>query len=124
MEGITFDTGPFLALQHRHSRIANVYAAATKYRARMTVPAAVVAEGWRERSAFCARLLASMDVEPLDEELAKTAGEALAAIRGATVVGAIVMASAARRGDVVYTSDFDDLEKLRRHFPTVRVLRA
>jgi hypothetical protein len=32
------------------------------------------------------------------------------------------MASAARRGDVVYTSDVSDLEKLRKYFPTVRVL--
>jgi hypothetical protein len=32
------------------------------------------------------------------------------------------MASAARRGDVVYTSDFDDLDRLRSHFPAVRIL--
>jgi len=32
------------------------------------------------------------------------------------------MASAARRGDVVYTSDFDDLSKLQRHFRGVRLL--
>jgi hypothetical protein len=32
------------------------------------------------------------------------------------------MASAALRDDVVYTSDVGDLEKLRRHFPGVRVL--
>jgi len=32
------------------------------------------------------------------------------------------MASAARRGDVVLTSDFDDLERLRQRFPAVRVL--
>ncbi len=63
-----------------------------------------------------------MDVEPVDEALAQRAGEALAAVRSATLVDAIVMASAARRGDVVYTSDFGDLERLRQHFPTVRVL--
>jgi hypothetical protein len=34
-----------------------------------------------------------------------------------------VMASAALRGGgVVYTSDLDDLTRLSRHFPTVRVL--
>jgi len=38
------------------------------------------------------------------------------------VIDAIVMASAASRGDVVYTSDFDDLERLRSFFPSVRVL--
>lgn len=35
---------------------------------------------------------------------------------------AIVMASAARRGDVAYTSDFHDLERLRAYFPNLRVL--
>jgi len=38
------------------------------------------------------------------------------------VVDAIVMASAASRGDVVYTSDFEDLTRLRAHFRSVRVL--
>ena len=37
-------------------------------------------------------------------------------------VDAIVMASAASRGDLVYTSDVADLERLRAYFPTVRVL--
>jgi hypothetical protein len=32
------------------------------------------------------------------------------------------MASAATRGDVVFSSDVDDLERLRRYFPSVRVL--
>jgi len=50
-------------------------------------------------------ILASVDVEPLTEALAKVAGEALAEVRGATRVDAIVMASAASRGDIVYSSD-------------------
>jgi hypothetical protein len=37
---------------------------------------------------------------------------------------AVVMASAASRGDVVYSSDVVDLERLRAHFPALRVLRA
>ena len=61
-------------------------------------------------------------VEPLEEATAKLAGEAMAAVPKATVVDAIVMASAASRGDVVYTSDVADLERLRAFFPSVRVL--
>lgn len=61
-------------------------------------------------------------IEPLSVELAKRAGEALAAVAGATLVDAIVMASAASRGDLVYTSDVEDLERLRRQSPGVRVL--
>jgi hypothetical protein len=52
------------------------------------------------------------------------AGEALAAVPGATAIDAIVMASAAQRGDAVFTSDVEDLDRLRRHFPDVRVFRA
>jgi hypothetical protein len=43
-------------------------------------------------------------------------------VRGATAVDAIVMASAPRRGDVVYTSDFEDLSRLQAQFPSVRLL--
>jgi hypothetical protein len=37
-------------------------------------------------------------------------------------VDAVVMASAAQRGDVVYTADAADLEKLAGYFRAVRVL--
>jgi hypothetical protein len=43
-------------------------------------------------------------------------------VRGATTVDAVVMASAASRGDVVYTTDVTDLQALSPHFPSVRVL--
>jgi hypothetical protein len=52
----------------------------------------------------------------------KLAGEALAEIPGPSAIDAIVMASASRRGDVVYTSDYDDLDRLRGFFREVRVL--
>jgi hypothetical protein len=65
-----------------------------------------------------------VDVEPLSLSLAKVAGEALATVSGSTLVAAVVMASAASRGDIVYSTDVDDLEKLRGVFPGVRILRA
>jgi hypothetical protein len=34
------------------------------------------------------------------------------------------MASAAQRGDAVFTSDIEDLDRLRRYFPGVRLIRA
>ncbi|MFZ5891459.1 MAG: hypothetical protein ACOY0T_10445 [Myxococcota bacterium] len=37
-------------------------------------------------------------------------------------IDAIVIASAAQRGDVLYTSDFDDMARLATRFPAVRVL--
>jgi hypothetical protein len=89
---------------------------------RVSVPWVVVAEFWRGRTDRRDAILRSVDVEAPTMRLAKTAGVAIAAVKTATVVDAIVMASAALRGDVVYTSDYDDLAALQRHFPNVRVL--
>lgn len=122
MTGITFDTGVLVALERRRQRAREIVERALAREQRITVPADVVGEWWRGRTDLRDAILASVDVEPLSEVLAKVAGEALGAVRGATLVDAIVMASAASRGDLVYTSDVDDLEQLRAYFPAVRVL--
>jgi predicted nucleic acid-binding protein len=122
MAGLTFDTGALIGLERKHHRIRRVFATAVGDNIRVTVPSVALAEWWRGRTDLGDDLLAAVDVEPVDEGLAKAAGEALAAVPGATTIDAIVMASAARRGDVVYTSDFEDLARLQMHFRTVRVL--
>lgn len=121
-DGITFDTGALIALERRSARMRKVLERATELKVRITVPAAVVTEWWRGRSDLREKILLAVRVEPLSDPLAKLAGEALASIRGATTIDAIVMASAAQRGDVVYTSDIGDLQRLASHFPAVRVL--
>jgi predicted nucleic acid-binding protein len=113
-----------IALERRRQRIARIYTTAVTDGLIMTVPAVVLSEWWRGRSKAREMVLRGLRVEPVDGELAKAAGEAVAAVPGATVVDTLVMASAARRGDVVYTSDFEDLERLRSYFPAVRVLRV
>jgi hypothetical protein len=120
--GLTFDTGALIALERRTQRIWNIYRTAMHDALPITVPAAVVIEWWRGRSDVRERILAGVRVEPLYLALAQAAGQALATVKSASPVDAVVMASAALRGDVVYTSDVADLEKLRRHFPSVRVL--
>src|SRR3954467_4295102 len=110
--GITFDTGALIALERRGQRARKVLERATEQKVRITVPAAVITEWWRSRNDVRERILAGVRVEPLSESLAKVAGEALAAIKGATPIDAIVMASAAQRGDVVYTTDVSDLANL------------
>jgi hypothetical protein len=120
--GLTFDTGALIGLERRRQRISRVYTTAVADGLIVTVPAVVVSEWWRGRSDVRETILAGLRIELMDAGLAKSAGEALAALRTATAVDAIVMASAARRGDVVYTSDFDDLERLTSYFRGVRVL--
>jgi hypothetical protein len=122
MSGLTFDTGALIGLERRRQRIARVYRTAVEDGIVVTVPSPVVTEWWRGRSDARETILDGVRVEPLDERLAKLAGEALEAIAGATAVDAIVMASAARRGDLVYTTDLEDLGRLQRFFRSVRVL--
>lgn len=121
-DGITFDTGALIALERRGQRARQIVQRAIEEKIRITVPAAVITEWWRGRSDARELIVAAVRVETLSDALARIAGEALAAVKGATAVDAIVMASAAQRGDVIYTSDVGDLERLRGYFPAVRVL--
>lgn len=122
MIGATFDTGALLGLERGKQRMKQLLEVAHRDGWRITVPADVVAEWWRGRTDARELILAGVTVEPLTKALAKIAGEAMAAVHGSTLVDAVVMASAASRGDLVFTSDVEDLERLRRRFPTVRVL--
>lgn len=120
--GLTFDTGALIALERRHQRLARVYRVAVSDGLPVTVPAVVIAEWWRGRSDAREIILRGVRVEATTSALARAAGEALAVLPGATVVDAIVMASAAQRGDIVYTSDFADLQRLQARFPDVTLL--
>jgi len=121
--GLTFDTGALIALERRSQRMWEIYRTATHDGVVITAPVAAVTEWWRGRTDVRERILGGLRVEPLTTPLAQAAGEALAAVKSATAIDAVVMASAALRGDAaVYTSDVEDLEALRRHFPGVRVL--
>lgn len=120
--GLTFDTGMLIALELKTQRAWKVYRETINRKVGITVPTAVIAEWWRGRTDAREHVRSGLNVELLSESVARSAGEALSKIRGATVVDAIVMASAASRGDVVYTRDFEDLERLRAFFPGVRVL--
>lgn len=89
----------------------------------VTVPAPVLAEWWRGQRGPAAHLLDAFDVEPIGGPLARRAGEALSRIApGPSAIDAIVMASAAIRGDRVLTGDVSDFELLLTVFPEVRVL--
>lgn len=120
--GLTLDTGALIALERRRQRMSRAYTAAVADRLPVTVPAVVIAEWWRGPSAVRELILRGVRVENTTAEVAQLAGQALAVVPGATAIDAIVMASAACRGDLVYTSDFADMERLRAYFPAVRVL--
>jgi predicted nucleic acid-binding protein len=119
---ITFDTGVLIALERRDDRVRAFLGAIHASGGRITVPTAVVSEWWRGQRGPAARILDGVVVEPLSRPLAMIVGETLGAVRGATLVDAIVVASAARRGDLVLTSELGDLSRIRdAAFPSVRL---
>ena len=119
----TFDTGMLIALERRKPRATEALRAIVRRGLLPVVPAVVYVEWWRGRTDLREEILAMVIVEDLPETLCRAAGEALAAVRGASLADVVVMASAALRGGgVVYTGDEDDLRRLQRHFPTVRLL--
>lgn len=124
MAAITLDTGVFIALERKQRRALVLWKAWERAGVALTVPAVVIAEWWRDRQWDAARWLSGVEVEPVDEALARIAGEVLGELRLGRehTIDAIVMASAAQRGDTVYTSDFDDMTRLATKFPGVRVL--
>jgi predicted nucleic acid-binding protein len=121
----TFDTGMLIALERRKRAAWDAFRAIVRRGLVPVVPAVVYVEWWRGRSDDREEILDAVLVEGMETALCRAAGEALGSVRGATLTDAIVMASAALRGGgVVYTSDPDDMGRLQRHFPTVRVLAA
>ena len=119
----TFDTGMLIALERRKRRATEVFRAIVRRGFLPIVPAVVHAEWWRGRSDIREEILAAVIVEDMPPRLCRAAGEALGAVRGSSLVDAVVVASAALRGGgVVYTTDLNDLTRLTRYFPTVLVL--
>lgn len=73
----------------------------------------VIGQAWRggPRQARLARALPGLDVIDLGEELGRAAGE-LMRVAGTDVVVDAALVALAVDGDLIYTSDVDDLEHL------------
>lgn len=123
VKAILFDTGALIALERRRQRMIAVVKAARADEIPIFAPAVCIAEWWRGRTDLRETILAAVRVVH-DDALMRLAGEALAIVPGATTIDAIVMSTAAWKGALVYTSDVEDLERLQRAFPSVRVLGA
>ena len=121
MNGVTFDTGALIGLERRTERMKAVIARVAARQLSVTIPSVVVAEWYRDQRDARRILALAKTVEPVTAVLAELAGKALRATGGKNAIDAIVMASAAQRGDVVYTSDVKDLLDFCDVFPGVRV---
>jgi predicted nucleic acid-binding protein len=118
---ITFDTGALIALERRKARAMKVYSHARDRGLVVATPNVAIAEWWRGRTDRREEVWRGLLVEPASDETVKLAGLALANVRGATAIDAIVAAFAVQRTGIVYTSDVDDFEGLGSFFPALRV---
>ncbi len=116
--GVTFDTGMLIALERRKASALALLRACKLSRAKITIPAPVIAEWWRGNHRS---MLELGTLEALLPQLATHAGELLAATRKSNAVDAMVVASAAQRGDLLITGDLDDLRELAAHVSGVDV---
>jgi len=116
--GVTFDTGMLVALERRKASALALLRACRLSRAKITLPATVLAEWWRGSHGA---MLEIGTLEPLTPEVALQAGKLLARTGRSNAVDATVVASAAQRGDIVVTGDSEDLRELAEHVPGVDV---
>jgi predicted nucleic acid-binding protein len=125
MTGVVFDTGALIALDRGDRALMVLVAEARKGNHRITVPAACVAQVWRHppRQARIAAFLRLPNVAilALDDEEARLVGLLLAGAHAKDVVDAHVALCAQRLGQVVLTSDPDDLHAL---IPRLKVRRV
>lgn len=111
---VVLDAGALVALERMDAVMWWRYKAARQARLRVITHGGVVAQVWRggrSRQSRLAAALAGVSVVPLDDTLARRAGLLLAAT-GLTDAIDAALAAMADHGDVLYTSDPDDLGRL------------
>ncbi len=125
MSGLVLDSGALIAFERSNRRIVVLLARALELRAGLRIPAGVVGQVWRDgrKQVRLARLLASsaVDVESLDDEGARAAGQLCGVRRAADVIDASVVLCARNHGYGVVTADVADIRHLD---PSLRIIRA
>ncbi|KAA1419173.1 twitching motility protein PilT [Nocardioides humilatus] len=111
--GITYDAGALIAAERGDLRFGAIHADALRRGVPPTVPAGVLAQVWRGGpQPNLSRVLSGCRVEALTEERARAIGR-LAAVSGHDdAVDLSVVEGAARRTDIIVTSDPGDLERI------------
>lgn len=110
---LILDAGALIAAEKRDRRVRARLTVAWEERLPVQTGSTVLAQVWRggSRQASLSRVLAGVDVRPLDEEDARAVGELLGATGASDVTDGHVAVLAAH-GDEVLTSDPDDLRRL------------
>jgi len=113
---VTYDTGALIAAERGDRRLWALHAGFLAEEVAPTVPAPVLAEGWRggPRQANLARLLAMCDIAPMSEDQARKVGVLAGRSGHDDVVDVTVVEGAIRRDDAVVTSNRDNIDRVGR----------
>lgn len=113
MSGYTYDTGVLIAAERNARIVWALHRRLLEQGNRPSVPSTVLAQAWRGGpQAQMSRLLAGCEVHPLTETHARECGRLLARASSSDIVDASAVIVARDRGEVVLTSDPDDLGPL------------
>jgi hypothetical protein len=110
---VTYDTGALLAAEASKREIWALHARALARGHQPVVPAGVLAQAWRGGpQAELSRLLRGCRIEDLTQQRSRAAGTACGQSDTHDVIDASVVVGALARGDLVVTSDPDDLARI------------
>jgi predicted nucleic acid-binding protein len=112
--GLTLDAGALIAYERGGERVREILAVTYARGLVPTIPAIALAEVWRgdAKDARVARLLKACSIEAVDESLARAAGNLRRATAGAGAIDACIAVGVSKRGDVIATSDTNDMRRL------------
>lgn len=110
---LVLDAGGLIGVDRADRQVGVLLLAANREDVSVRTSGAVVAQVWRDGrlQANLARVLGGIDVVPLDDSAGRRVGRLLAATGTSDVVDGHV-ASLVESGDILITSDVDDLARL------------
>lgn len=112
-DGLTYDTGALVAAERDDRIMWSLHRAALRQGLPPTVPAGVLAEGWRGGpQANLSRLLKGCDIEGLTKTQARAVGALAARADHDDVVDVSVVEGAVRRSHAVVTSNPGHIRKV------------
>jgi hypothetical protein len=112
-DGLTYDTGALVAAERDDRLVWSLHRAVLRRGLPPTVPAAVLAEGWRGGpQANLSRLLKGCDIEDLTKAQARAVGALAARAEHDDVVDVSVVEGAIRRNHAVVTSNSAHIRKV------------
>jgi hypothetical protein len=112
-DGLTYDTGALVAAERDDRIIWSLHRAALRRGLPPTMPAGVLAEGWRGGpQANLSRLLKGCEIEDLTKTQARAVGALAARADHDDIVDVSVVEGAARRNDAVVSSNPGHIRKV------------